>query len=449
MSLLGSQRLVRPSRYMYGAPDSSARHATCGSETPSQLSAGSFSQSQDDGTASASSRFRAVSNPNDADKRALRAIAKRVSDHEQLIRDQSVLIKQLGAKLDQSLTAQAQLRELVQQERSANNEIRTMPETMRTLVGELRQQLQVAQSSQVESTRSMINSQFAAIRASLTVAPPDCGSSPAASSPPAQPFSGGALAPFFQSTHSTPPGSAAPALHYGHHAQHDLAYPPYAPPPSFHSPHQPSSAQPAPPAPSRPATVGRKRRLLTMSEASGRASTPSTPGPACTLSDVRHAEPDHHENRSHHWSQGEEEEEEDDYDDESAMLDRGPPAEAFDLFAEDGPPSIPPISSPPPAAACSSPPPPPSAASSHYTPASADFSGAATPEGVAAARRQASSRTDSLPLAIALFAASGAASGGSSCTRRSVAPSDSERRDCRLEHPGRREALKAMGHAAA
>ena len=428
MSLLAAQRLLGGGHHGVGG---SARHASyAASETASQPSE---SQLSIDSTAAGGAGALSVRkslfgvHQREGDHRA---VVLRVAEHTQQLTEQGSLIKRLEAMVAQSVEAQAKLsREL--------DEWKRAPEMMQTLVAGLRQQLQEVQASQAETTRAMINTEFASIRQSLLTSSVD-----RTRYEPEYPHAEYALysrssTPIRHASHHRHP-QQQPYTHQHHHAptaaallQHELqlqhqGLPPplpqngcctsqhqhqhqlHEPPPQqhHHSDREYQSPTPRHAPPSRPGTVARKRRLeLDDSELQ--------PYPQ----HVRHR--DHGLASSREDARMENGEEEEEEEGGSGDAEDGP-AEAFDLFGDEGlgaPPaeeeggdsariatsvrSAPAASvrcaaaaSPPPqpcasaaaaTAAASTPPQPtgaggaagarlsPSPSSSHYTPLSADF----------------------------------------------------------------------------
>ena len=102
-------------------------------------------------------------------------------EQEKTLASQNATIKRLEAKLDASLTEQVTLHEQVAQHRATLDDLRSVPEMMRSLVSGLRQQLAESQASQADATRKEIANEFGRMRAALLLT--SHHGSPAASQP--------------------------------------------------------------------------------------------------------------------------------------------------------------------------------------------------------------------------------------------------------------------------
>lgn len=470
-SLSAAQRLLRPaSKYEVGG---SARHALLGGgASESQRS------SQDEGTRSVrSSGGRSLLLPSASPFAGAEhsALSKRVADHQAQLTEHVSTIKRLESKLDKALESQGQLH--AQMEREIADVRGALPEMMRTLVSDLRTQMQENALAQAEDTRTMIHSEFAGLAASLqplraahaprarpsgghaAPAPPLSASSSIVATPQDEPVS---YAPTRRC--SPPSGPRPPARHRSALEDVSPEMPPSAA--SRHNEHE---------------HAGRKRMLL--DDVPRDAAAKRTWGTLEDLRQHRYDEDRFDDDRHGDGRYGDSRFGDEDERGGASWLsqphaDKGATHEAvgvpdgagsgddvsdFDLFGDEDQMALPAASAPPPTRVPSAAPTParrgeartpsptgsalsPSAASSHYTPLSAEPPSRQTVPGAAAPPSRAAAATPCAGRLEARF--DGEQIGGgvisAGAVKRARGPVDEEKRHYRIGEPPRYHVLQGM-----
>ena len=381
---------------------------------------------------------------------AIGAVAKRLSEHEHTIVEQGEVIKRLEAKLDTSLENEAALRDQLAQHHTrleALEELKRVPETLKTLVAGFHTQMQDALDAQAIGTRQLLQAELGRFRSSLLEQP---SPGPAVSSAPA-------------SLHPTSRSQAVAAISPSSLAQ-PLASPPAPPSRSGCSTGNAMSGRRT------NQTVGARKRKLPIEELPPSHHVTSQPSASCARTTSTTSDPSHRHHlqapRARPWctlfdaapdatrelhdlpfvaAEEEEEEEEEDADggnratnkaeSEAQSGDLSSDAEALDLFEDDGhaladkPCAAPPLLSPPSAVKRPS---PSSGSSSRYTPFSVDLA------------KEPLNPLDYANLAPVNLFTLPAATIDQAKIQRTFGPSATERRDFRLGEPARRQALHGM-----